>query len=128
MASIFPGELKVLKYFFFNWNDVSSRRNSLVRRSLFYICYAAENARMKHYSAKFSLVNGLLKTLWIKCSSFNFGKQLISLDIILFFVFCLSAYLIGKIFMYMFVANLGGDIAFAVVYIYSAELFPTTVR
>ena len=44
------------------------------------------------------------------------------------FVFCLSAYLIGKIFMYMFVANLGGDIAFAVVYIYSAELFPTTVR
>ena len=42
--------------------------------------------------------------------------------------FCLSAYMIGKIFMYMFVANLGGDIAFAVVYIYSAELFPTTVR
>ena len=30
--------------------------------------------------------------------------------------------------MYMFVCNLGGDIAFAVVYIYSAELFPTTVR
>ncbi|XP_020625382.1 solute carrier family 22 member 5-like, partial [Orbicella faveolata] len=39
-----------------------------------------------------------------------------------------KAYMLGKIFMYMFVANLGGDIAFAVVYIYSAELFPTTVR
>ncbi|XP_078344443.1 solute carrier family 22 member 15-like [Oculina patagonica] len=39
-----------------------------------------------------------------------------------------KGYLIGKIFMYMFVANLCGDIAFAVVYVYSAELFPTTLR
>lgn len=37
-------------------------------------------------------------------------------------------YLAAKIFLYMFVAKLSGDIAFTLVYIYSAELFPTSVR
>lgn len=59
----------------------------------------------------------------IEICSVDFGKEFYDFN----FIF-LSGYLIGKIFMYMFVANLGGDIAFAVVYIYSAELFPTTVR
>ena len=46
----------------------------------------------------------------------------------LFFRFDLTGYLAAKIFLYMFVAKLSGDIAFTLVYIYSAELFPTTVR
>lgn len=37
-------------------------------------------------------------------------------------------YLAGEIIMYMFVAKLSGGIAFALVYVYSAELFPTTIR
>ncbi|XP_068702932.1 solute carrier family 22 member 15-like isoform X1 [Montipora foliosa] len=39
-----------------------------------------------------------------------------------------ESYRIGKIFLYLFVANLGGDAAFLMVYVYSAELFPTTLR
>ena len=46
----------------------------------------------------------------------------------LFYRFDLTGYLAAKIFLYMFVAKLSGDIAFTLVYIYSAELFPTTVR
>ena len=37
-------------------------------------------------------------------------------------------YMAGKIFMSMFVARFSNEIAFSLIYIYSAELFPTTVR
>jgi len=40
----------------------------------------------------------------------------------------LLGYLAGKIFMSMFVAKLSAGIAFTLVYIYAAELFPTTLR
>ncbi|XP_020605193.1 solute carrier family 22 member 15-like [Orbicella faveolata] len=39
-----------------------------------------------------------------------------------------KGYLAGKIFMSMFVAKLSAGIAFTLVYIYAAELFPTTLR
>ncbi|XP_020605214.1 solute carrier family 22 member 16-like, partial [Orbicella faveolata] len=39
-----------------------------------------------------------------------------------------KGYLAGKIFMSMFVANFSSGIAFSLVYIYAAELFPTTLR
>ena len=41
---------------------------------------------------------------------------------------CFSGYMAGKIFMSMVVARFNSEIAFSLVYIYSAELFPTTVR
>lgn len=43
-------------------------------------------------------------------------------------VLLLSGYMAGKIFMSMVVARFNSEIAFSLVYIYSAELFPTTVR
>lgn len=39
-----------------------------------------------------------------------------------------EGYRIGKIFLYLCVAKFGGDAAFIMVYIISAELFPTTLR
>ena len=39
-----------------------------------------------------------------------------------------SGYMAGKIFMSMVVARFNSEIAFSLVYIYSAELFPTTLR
>ncbi|XP_020605191.1 organic cation transporter protein-like [Orbicella faveolata] len=39
-----------------------------------------------------------------------------------------KGYMAGKIFMSMVVARFNSEIAFSLVYIYSAELFPTTVR
>ncbi|KAK2568475.1 Solute carrier family 22 member 13 [Acropora cervicornis] len=37
-------------------------------------------------------------------------------------------YRIGKIFMYLCIAKFGGESAFIMVYVYSVELFPTTLR
>ncbi|KAJ7383545.1 hypothetical protein OS493_027208 [Desmophyllum pertusum] len=39
-----------------------------------------------------------------------------------------NSYLAGKIFMSMFVAKFSASVAFTLVYIYAAELFPTTLR
>ncbi|XP_020612387.1 organic cation/carnitine transporter 4-like [Orbicella faveolata] len=39
-----------------------------------------------------------------------------------------EGHLAGEVFMYLFVTKLSGDIAFTLVYIYSAELFPTAIR
>lgn len=40
----------------------------------------------------------------------------------------LTGFLAGKIFMSMVVARFSNDVAFSSVYIYSSELFPTTLR
>ena len=42
--------------------------------------------------------------------------------------FLSSGYMAGKIFMSMAVARFNSEIAFSLVYIYAAELFPTPVR
>lgn len=39
-----------------------------------------------------------------------------------------SGFLAGKIFMSMVVAKLSSGVAFTLVYIYAAELFPTALR
>ena len=103
--------------------NVSSRWNTLGRRSLF--CDTSEDLAKKP-TAQYLFSEGIMQYVLAICSV-NFWRRINFRGYNLIF-FCLSAYMLGKIFMYMFVANLGGDIAFAVVYIYSAELFPTTVR
>ena len=125
MASIFSGEVETLQDVTPETVNVYSRWDTGATQPYFYQCVDAEKNQIKTTAqCPFS---ELIMQYVLPIYLVNFWERNNFCGYNLFLV-CSSAYLIGKIFMYMFVANLGGDIAFAVVYIYSAELFPTTVR
>ena len=64
----------------------------------------------------------LAKTSIVSCKSHH------PIEALLMVCCIVSGFLAGKIFMSMVVAKLSSGVAFTLVYIYAAELFPTALR